>query len=65
MKNSPAVTMNHRRRSKLTRTKRAADGRDPVRLYEHFKSAWIATHPEATPREYQRAMQRIAAHCNL
>lgn len=33
--------------------------------YESLKAQWIATHPNATPQQYQQAMQRIAKVCKV
>lgn len=33
--------------------------------YEFFKEAWRANHPEATPEEYEKAMQDIARRIGL
>lgn len=33
--------------------------------YESEKQSWISAHPEATPAEYERAMQRIAKRCEV
>lgn len=38
---------------------------DRDRLYESAKQAWIATHPDASPEEYQAAMRRIADECGV
>jgi len=34
---------------------------DLDQVYEREKAAWIAAHPEATPKEYEQAIQEIAA----
>jgi hypothetical protein len=33
--------------------------------YEYLKAQWIKDHPEATPQQYQQAMQRIAKACRI
>jgi hypothetical protein len=33
--------------------------------YEALKLAWIATHPRATPAEYQAAIAKIAKECGV
>ena len=33
--------------------------------YESLKAAWIAAHPNATPRQYQDAMRQIADRMGL
>lgn len=33
--------------------------------YERLKKQWAAAHPEATPREYEQAMARIADECGV
>jgi hypothetical protein len=33
--------------------------------YEFRKNAWLASHPDATPEEYQQAMKRIAKECGV
>jgi hypothetical protein len=33
--------------------------------YEAAKAAWIASHPDATPAEYEAAMRRIARECGV
>ena len=38
---------------------------DRWRLYEAQKFAWSAAHPEATPLEYEQAMQEIAKRCGV
>lgn len=38
---------------------------DDWREYERRKAAWIAAHPEATPRQYERAMRDIANECEV
>lgn len=35
------------------------------RVYESEKAAWTDAHPEATPREYEVAMQAIAKKCGV
>lgn len=37
----------------------------PWTAYEAAKSAWIASHPVATPAEYTAAMTRIARQCGV
>lgn len=34
-------------------------------LYEQLKAEWLASHPDATPAEIQRAMQAIAKKCGI
>lgn len=49
---------------KHSRRERAAIQRRPIspdwHRYEQLKRAWQEKHPEATPREHELAMQRIA-----
>lgn len=33
--------------------------------YERLKAAWIAMHPGATCREYERAVRQIARQCGV
>ena len=33
--------------------------------YEFLKQEWIKNHPNATPQEYQKAMQSIARKCGV
>lgn len=33
--------------------------------YERQKAAWIAANPEASPRDYEAAMRRIAKECGV
>lgn len=33
--------------------------------YERMKNAWLETHPDATPAEYQAAMTRLARECGV
>jgi hypothetical protein len=33
--------------------------------YEAQKRAWIASHPDASPRDYEAAMTRLARECNV
>ena len=37
----------------------------PSQRYEAAKAVWIATHPEATPDQYQAAMIELARRCGL
>lgn len=37
----------------------------PYQLYEAAKVVWIATHPDATPEEYQAAMRELARKAGL
>lgn len=38
---------------------------DLDRLYEAEKQAWIASHPEATSKEYEQAIREIAERLNF
>ena len=45
-------------------------GRRPVEVspyarYEALKAVWFANHPEATPREVEAAMRRIADEAGI
>jgi len=33
--------------------------------YEAAKNTWIATHPDATPEQYQAAMRKLARRVGL
>jgi len=33
--------------------------------YERRKAEWIRTHPEASPREYERAIRKIAKEAGI
>lgn len=33
--------------------------------YEATKAAWVQLHPDATPEQYEAAMQRISAECGV
>lgn len=33
--------------------------------YETLKAQWVKDHPDATPKQYQQAMQRIAKVCKV
>lgn len=44
-------------------TERAKYDFSRLQSYERRKADWIATHPEATPQEYQAAMNRICKEC--
>ena len=33
--------------------------------YEAWKAHWVATHPDASSREYELAMQSIAKQCGV
>lgn len=39
--------------------------REDVQSYERLKREWIDKHPEASPREYEQAMRRIARECGV
>lgn len=33
--------------------------------YELLKQTWVATHPDSTPQQYQKAMTAIARKCGV
>jgi len=33
--------------------------------YERKKAEWIRAHPDATPKQYETAMRKIARECGL
>lgn len=36
-----------------------------ARLYEVLKAAWLASHPDASPAEYEAAMRLLARKAGL
>lgn len=49
-----------RRRFSVAAFDARSQGRDAWRAYEHEKARWIASHPHASPNEYEEAVRRIA-----
>jgi hypothetical protein len=39
--------------------------RSPWVEYELLKAQWVENNPEATPEQYQQAIQRIAKQCGV